>query len=407
MKLDDFCYINPIEKLEKNQLYDFVEMADLVPGNRYVHAKKKEIFNGSYSKFANKDVLMAKITPCLENGKISQYIGDAKAFGSTEFNIFRAKEDISDADFLYYLVSSDYVKDIAVKSMTGACGRQRANTDEIKQIEVSNIAINIQKKIAKILSNYDDLIENNNRRIKILEEMAQKIYKEWFVDFKFPGHETATFKNSELGEIPSNWNIGTIKSINDVVGGYAFKSSDLMDKGQKGVIKIKNIQSGNIDLSSCQFIDDNIAQKANKFLLNSGDMLIAMTGAQVGKVGIMPITKINYYLNQRVGRFVPNKKYIINNQFLFIYTQSEKFINQINNVASGAAQPNISTNQIENIDILLPEEVILSKFEQKIDAIYKECQLLKSKNKNLKQTRDILLPRLISGEIDIENLEIE
>lgn len=81
-----------------------------------------------------------------------------------------------------------------------------------------------QQKIANVLSNYDDLIENNNKRIKILEEMAQKIYKEWFVDFKFPNHETATFKQTDLGKIPTDWKVGTIKDINDVKGGYAFKS---------------------------------------------------------------------------------------------------------------------------------------------------------------------------------------
>lgn len=390
----------------KGKLGDIIELlyGKSLPENKRIYGKYPVMGSGGISGYHNEYLCKGPGIIIGRKGSIGtiQYIKDNYFPIDTVFYV-KPKNTTMPIKYIYYLLTQLNLKLLNTDAAVPGLNREVALSQNISYLENEKE----QEKIAKILSNYDDLIENNNRRIKILEEMAQKIYKEWFVDFKFPGHETATFKNSELGEIPSNWNIGTIKSINDVVGGYAFKSSDLMDKGQKGVIKIKNIQSGNIDLSSCQFIDDNIAQKANKFLLNSGDMLIAMTGAQVGKVGIMPITKINYYLNQRVGRFVPNKKYIINNQFLFIYTQSEKFINQINNVASGAAQPNISTNQIENIDILLPEEVILSKFEQKIDAIYKECQLLKSKNKNLKQTRDILLPRLISGEIDIENLEIE
>lgn len=406
MKLEDFCQINPTVQLNRNEEYEFVEMADLVPGDRYVISKNKKVFNGSFSKFSNKDTLMAKITPCLENGKISQYIGASKAFGSTEFNIFREKKNISDANYLYYLVSSTIVKDPAIKSMSGATGRQRANLDEIKQINVPDFNIATQEKIAKILSNYDDLIENNNKRIKILEEMAQKIYKEWFVDFKFPNHETATFKQTELGKIPTDWNFGTIKDINDVKGGYAFKSNDLKETGEYGVIKIKNIQSGDIDINSCQYINERIAQKAEAFKLSVGDLLIAMTGAQVGKVGMMPKTKRIYYLNQRVGKFIPNKDFIINNQYLSIYTRSEKFNTQINNVASGAAQPNISTFQIENIEMLIPQKEIIKKFEKMVNPLFIEILTLNDKNTNLKQTRDLLLPRLISGEINVENLEI-
>ena len=407
MKLNEFCYINPPEKLNRNMEYAFVEMSDLKPGNRYVFSKRKKIFNGSFSKFSNKDTLMAKITPCLENGKISQYIGENKAFGSTEFNIFRNKENVSHSDYLYYLVSSSIIKEPAIKSMSGATGRQRANLEKIKQIEVPDYNILIQEKIARVLSNYDDLIENNNNRIKILEEMAQKIYKEWFVDFKFPGHETTTYKQTSLGEIPTDWRVGTIKDLNDIKGGYAFKSNDLKDIGKYGVIKIKNIQSGDIDINQCQYIDEHIAQKAEAFKLQVGDMLIAMTGAQVGKIGIMPKTKRCYYLNQRVGKFVPNKNFIVNNQYLLIYTRSDKFNAQINNIASGTAQPNISSSQIENIEILIPKDEILAKFEETVNPLFKEILVLNDKNRFLKQTRDLLIPRLISGEIDVENMEIK
>lgn len=303
---------------------------------------------------------------------------------------------------LYWLKNNS----LLIESMGSGTTVKGIRLEQLTDLEFKDIDLNIQQKIAKILSNYDDLIENNNKRIKILEEMAQKIYKEWFVDFKFPNHETATFKQTELGEIPSDWFLGTIKDINDVKGGYAFKSSDLKDTGKYGVIKIKNIQSGDIDINSCQYIDERIAQKAEAFKLGGGDMLIAMTGAQVGKVGIMPKIEQHYYLNQRVGKFVPNKEYIVNNQYLSMCTNSEKFNIQINNVASGAAQPNISTSQIENIEILVPKAEILTQFETLVNPLFMETMVLKEKNAILKQTRDLLLPRLISGEIDVENLEI-
>ena len=303
---------------------------------------------------------------------------------------------------LYWLKNNS----LLIESMGSGTTVKGIRLEQLIDLDFKEVNIKTQQKIAKVLSNYDDLIENNNKRIKILEEMAQKIYKEWFVDFKFPNHETATFKDSELGKIPSDWFLGTIKDINDVKGGYAFKSSDLKDTGKYGVIKIKNIQSGDIDINSCQYIDERIAQKAEAFKLGGGDMLIAMTGAQVGKVGIMPKIEQHYYLNQRVGKFVPNKEYIVNNQYLSMCTSSEKFNIQINNVASGAAQPNISTSQIENIEILVPKAEILTQFETLVNPLFMETMVLKEKNAILKQTRDLLLPRLISGEIDVEDMEI-
>lgn len=320
---------------------------------------------------------------------------------------FLVNESQLDKNFLFYLLSYEKYKQALALMGHGAASQANISPSQVESLEIFlPNDTKEQNKIARILSNYDDLIENNNRRIKILEEMAHKIYKEWFVDFKFPGHETATFKDSPLDKIPNDWKVGIIKDINDVKGGYAFKSKDLKENGKFGIIKIKNIQAGNIDTNMCQYIDEKLAQKASDFKLNAGDILIAMTGAQVGKVGIMPQTKQVYYLNQRVAKFIPNKDFIINNQYLAIYTQTEKFNIQINNIASGAAQPNISASQIENIEILVPKAEIISAFENFINPNLKEAQILKNKNENLKQTRDLLLPRLISGEINVESMEI-
>ncbi|MBQ8676839.1 MAG: restriction endonuclease subunit S [Alphaproteobacteria bacterium] len=388
MKLDDFCYINPTEKLERNQLYDFVEMADLIPGNRYVHAKTKEIFNGSYSKFTNKDVLMAKITPCLENGKISQYIGDNKAFGSTEFNIFRAKEGTSDPDFLYYLISSDYVKDIAVKSMTGACGRQRANTDEIKQIEVNNIHIDIQRKIAKILSNYDDLIDNNNKRIKILEDMAQKIYKEWFVDFKYPGHETATFKDTELGKIPSDWDVKTLNQCSKLFDNQRKPLSSLQRSNMKGVYPYYGAAK--------------ILDYINDYIFEGKYLLLAEDGSVITEEGYPVLQFVNgkFWANNHTHIIQGIKN--ISTEFLYLSLAKYSIIRCI----TGAAQPKINQENLNRIELIIPNDNILIRFNNLISPIFDEIFLIEQKQKILKQTRDLLLPRLMSSEIDIDKLEI-
>ncbi len=375
--------------------------------NTYIRETEKTITKLGIEKSSTRlakvgDVVVASAGQGKTRGQVAYCLTDT--YINQSIIAIRAKKEVLNSKYLFYNLSSRYNELRLLSDSSSSRGSLTVKIFEELNIDLPEIEK--QNKIAKVLSNYDDLIENNNKRIKILEEMAQKIYKEWFVDFKFPNHETATFKQTELGKIPTDWNFGTIKDINDVKGGYAFKSNDLKETGEYGVIKIKNIQSGDIDINSCQYINERIAQKAEAFKLSVGDLLIAMTGAQVGKVGMMPKTKRIYYLNQRVGKFIPNKDFIINNQYLSIYTRSEKFNTQINNVASGAAQPNISTFQIENIEMLIPQKEIIKKFEKMVNPLFIEILTLNDKNTNLKQTRDLLLPRLISGEINVENLEI-
>ena len=418
MKLEHFCHINPTEQLCKNVEYDFVEMADIIPGNRYVCSKSKKRFNGSFSKFSNKDTLMAKITPCLENGKISQFIGSNKAFGSTEFNIFREKKDISDNDYLYYLISSPLVKEPAIKSMSGASGRQRANLDEIKQIEVPDISIKTQQKIAKFLSNYDDLIENNNRRIKILEEMAQKIYKEWFVDFKFPGHETTTFKDSPLGKIPNDWEVKPIEKllIHQIGGGWGNEIKTDKYNTPAYVIRGADIPNGRQGcIENCP-LRYHTSSNLKTRTLNENDIVFEVSGGSkgqpVGRTLILNKNLFNQFKNNVIcasfckllrvdqTQIIPEYIYL---HLLNIYNNGE--IEKYQTQSTGII--NFKFNFfLENEKILIPEQNIISKFEKIIKPIFDEIFLLGNKNQVLKQTRDILLPRLISGEINVENMEV-
>jgi len=187
--------INPRVRIEKGKEYPFIEMGIVEPERRYVQAHQNRIFKGSGTKFIVGDTLFARITPCLENGKIVQYhnTNGQPGFGSTEFFIFRARPRISDSGFVYYLAKSDLIRKPAEKSMSGTSGRQRADVKSIIDLEIPVPPRPTQRKIAAILAAYDDLIENNLRRIKILEEMAQDFYREWFVKFRFPGHEKVRF----------------------------------------------------------------------------------------------------------------------------------------------------------------------------------------------------------------------
>jgi type I restriction enzyme S subunit len=166
------------------------------------------------------------------------------------------------------------------------------------------------------------------------------------------------------------------------------------------VIKIKNITGdGTVDIADCQCVDDNVAEKAQKFRLEAGDFLIAMTGATVGKVGIMPRSDQPYYLNQRVGKFEFLGE--ASREFVFCLTNTKHFRIQIENLAGGAAQPNISGKQIESIKVIRPSEKLISFFSEQTRNLFEQRQLLIELNKRLAQARNLLLPKLMSGELTV------
>jgi type I restriction enzyme S subunit len=258
-----------------------------------------------------------------------------------------------------------------------------STVEHIKVPDTKTFLVNLpplstQRKIASILSAYDDLIENNLKRIKLLEEKA-------FVTYKL-------LMNSEkLIE-------GKSGDLADVKSGFAFKGTDWTDEGYP-VIKIKNIGNNDIDLKGCSLIPENIAEAAAKFKLNAGDLLIAMTGATVGKIGMMPRTETLFYLNQRVGVFKPK---IVNAElFLFCFYNEPFAKDAIESLASGAAQPNISGGQIESIKLFYPKLETVSKFGCSIKNHFELIWNLKQQNTKLREARDILLPRLMNGQIEV------
>lgn len=216
-RLEDIIDVNPPVKLKKGEFYPFIDIDKVSPTRRSVTNEEVKVYDGqSSSKFCDGDTVFSRITPCLENRKIAKVAieGDA-AFGSTGFYVFRAKKKKADARFTYYLASSDAVVLPAINSMTGASGRQRADKRFIQRLKLNLPDLPTQERIADILSAYDDLIEVNNRRIELLEQAAQELYKEWFVRFRFPGYENAKFEDG----IPEGWKIKRINEFCYVTDG--------------------------------------------------------------------------------------------------------------------------------------------------------------------------------------------
>lgn len=303
----------------------------------------------------------------------------------------RLNNRVANPWYYYYLFQLPYNP---VKTIVNQCAQAGIRGSELVNIKVPLLDLQKQTKIASILSAYDDLIENNNKRIKILEQMAENLYKEWFVRFRFPGYETAEFENG----IPKGWDIVKLKKIAKLKSGYAFKSEWWTEIGVP-VIKIKDIQDGKITLHQLDCVSKENAEKAKKFMVQSGDLLIALTGATIGKTAL--IVYEGYLVNQRVGKFFvknPSVDYI---GFLYCLINrpwiQEKIICY---AGSNAAQPNISPLDIENFKILYNKEIV-DKFNLKMKNIIKMIISLQKTNFLLIKQRDLLLPRLMSGKLEV------
>ncbi|MFN4881542.1 MAG: restriction endonuclease subunit S [Bacteroidota bacterium] len=254
--LSELVEFSPKISLEKGELYDHIPMEAIDSGIKYPRETYQKEYTGGGTKFANGDTLFARITPCLENGKIAKVKDLEKqvGFGSTEYFVLRAKENISDSDFVYYLAKTDLVRQTAIKSMSGADGRQRADKGAVEQLMVLNIPLPTQRKIASILTAYDDLIENNLKRIKLLEEKAFLRYKQIVREEKF---------------LQKAFN-----EVADYLNGYPFKPDDWKDEGLP-IIKIKELKAG-VQNDTPRNDGENIPIK---YLIENKDILFAWSAS--------------------------------------------------------------------------------------------------------------------------------
>ena len=298
----------------------------------------------------------------------------------------------NDPKYVYY-----FLKTIDFKRYNSGAGVPTLNRNDLDTLKIKIHEKNEQLKIAKLLSNYDDLIENNNRRIKILEEMAQKIYKEWFVDFKFPGHETTTFKDSPLGKIPNDWEVKKIgKEYKTYLGGTPSRNEIKYWNGD-----IPWLNSGKTNelriTEASEYITKAGLEKSSTKLMPKFTTVLAITGATLGQVSMLGDEMC---ANQSVVGVYSNT----NQEFIF-YLLKDKIKKLIQN-ASGGAQQHINKDIVNEMEFILPTNNILNDFTNILKPINLEIFNLLHKNRVLKQTRDTLLPRLISGEINVENMEI-
>ena len=405
-KLSEIAYINPRESLGKGVVAKKVPMDKLQPFCRDIPEFVLEEYKGG-TKFRNGDTIMARITPCLENGKIAKVsvLSDGEVgFGSTEYIVFRAIDGVSDADFLYYLICSPLVRNPAIKSMVGSSGRQRVQTDVVANLDVELPPIEEQRKIGGLLKAIDDKIELNDVINNNLEQQAQALFKSWFVDFE-------PFN----GTMPSDWEIVPLEKIADFQNGFAFKSKELLNEPSSDcyqVFKQGHIARGGgfIPDGTKSWYPKKLASKLEKFVLKKGDILMAMTDmkdnvAILGNTAIMPLDN-EYIVNQRVGHLRANGYKGVTYPFIYLLTNSTDFLVDLRSRANSGVQVNLSSSEIKASQTVLPSEEVNNAFSEITLPIFEIIINNQLENQRLAQLRDTLLPKLMSGELDVSDIEI-
>ena len=388
MRFLDYVSINPKISLEKERIYPFVEMGDVSTSFRNPDKVEYKSFDSGV-KFADGDTVIARITPCLQNGKRFYCKNIGKGFGSTEYLVFRPKDSSVDNLYLYYFMNTDFIKESMVRSMVGATGRQRVNNDVFSRLDVTFPNIEIQRRIAEILSTYDDLIENNRKQIKLLEEAAQRLYKEWFVDLRFPGYEDTPIVDG----VPEGWGKAPIDSRISLLSGYAFKSAQFDSSGEYKIVTIKNVKDGEFDGMDTNRIVSIPGKMPKHCVLADRDILLSLTG-NVGRTCI--VNGNNYLLNQRVAKLQSDIP-----AFTYCLFRSSDMFDAMNNLANGAAQQNLSPIRTGKISILFPADNLLEEFERIVGSMISKMLSLRKQCDLLIQARDRLLPKLMSGEIEV------
>jgi type I restriction enzyme S subunit len=343
-------------------------------------------------------------------GKVIVFDWDLDIVILSSIAIIRPNTELINPKFLAYILKSKKSQEEINENYKSGSAIPRVILRDFKRFPISIPDLQTQTSIAEILSSLDDKIELNNKINQELETLAQTLFKQWFIDFEFPNENGEPYKSSggemvesEFGEIPKGWVVSKFGDLVDIINGYAFKSKDFNDMSTEGILKIRNINGTVVDIVNTDYVSSEVVSKLNnKFKIKAGDILIAMTGAEVGKIGVTPESDKSLWLNQRVGKVVPKNK----TQVSFIHTMFNvlNLTEIVRNEAMGSAQPNISSQGIENIKLLIPSTNLINEYSamfiDKFELFYKSL----GENQELVDLRDNLLPKLISGELEINKI---
>ena len=383
----DFIEFNPHLNLKKGTIATKVAMDKLKPFTKKIPETEKAEFNGG-AKFCNGDTLMARITPCLENGKTAfiDFLDDGEvAFGSTEFIVMRAKAGISDPQFVYYTAINPTFRNVAIKSMVGSSGRQRVQQSVLEELELSVPDLDEQRRIGAFLARLDEKIALNNRINDNLEQQAQSYFQELFVD------------NAD-----SEWTIGTISDLGTVVGGstpskakpeyYTEFGIAWITPKDLSINKSKFVSHGENDITELGLKNSSAA------IMPEGTVLFSSRAP----IGYIAIAAGEVTTNQGFKSVVPKPE--IGTPFVYFFLKNTLPV--IEGMASGSTFKEVSGSTMKNVPAVIPDAETLAKFSDFCAPIFAQQRILEEQNQSLATLRDNLLPKLMSGEIDVSAVQL-
>jgi type I restriction enzyme S subunit len=414
MPFDQAVQVNPPVHLERGRVYPFVDMQAVAPSSRTVGPSEYREFEGGGSRFATGDTLMARITPCLENGKIARFRideNDAVGHGSTEFIVIRGRPGVTDNGFAYYLTRWDGVRGYAISQMTGSSGRQRVPTEALSHLEVSIPSLAEQRAIAAVLGALDDKIELNRRMCRTLEGIARAVFQSWFVDFlpvrakaagakRFRGMPQAVFDtlptqfvDSPLGPIPKGWRVQALDEIADFLNGLALQKFPPHDGRSLPVIKIAQLRAGHTAGADQASADIDPA-----YVVGDGDVLFSWSGSLECILWAGGPGALNQHLFKVTSDRSPK---------WFYYHWIHHHLDHFRHIAAGKATTmgHIQRHHLSEAKVVVPPPGMLRVADEllapTIDAI--PAKLVQART--LAALRDALLPKLVSGELRIRDVE--
>ena len=333
--------------------------------------------------------------------RIVRYADETPSIISPAYKIFQViDKNLLNAEFLMlYFLRPEF--DRLCWFYTDSSIRGSLDWAKFCNLKVPVPPIDIQEKIVNIYNFLNERIHLKNKINKNLAEIILSNFRRWFVNFE--PFKDKPFIDSDFGFIPENWKVGSIGDYCKLKSGFAFKSAWWQDEGIK-VIKIKDINQDSIDLSECSCVSSDKLQKATEFKVAGGDLLIAMTGATIGKFSIVPKHDEPLYVNQRVGKFFLGDNPLNNLPFIWSLLKQKRIFDEIINRGQGSAQPNVSPTDIETIEIILPPIEIINQFNNECRSMFKLMIYNSYEITKLTKLRDTLLPKLMSGEIDVSKI---
>ncbi|CQD27184.1 restriction endonuclease subunit S [Staphylococcus capitis] len=403
------------ERIETNKLTtaNYISTENLLANKQGKQIANNLPSSKTVKKYTETDILISNIRPYFKKIWQADNIG---GISNDVLNITSSNEKVSN-DYLYYYLSQDKFFQYMTQTSRGT-KMPRGDKEAIMEFEIK-VPKNIthQNFISSLGKSLDNKIEVNKKIIANLEELSQTLFKRWFVDFEFPDKNGNPYKssggemiNSELGEIPLNWKVNELKNIADIRTGYAFKSSEYVYSSKLSVLRTLNISKTSclIEMNNLKFVSNDYINipKYNKYSLKIFDTLLVTVGGSIGNIGIITESNLPSLQNQNMWRFRSlNSK--INNPLIYNII---KIINQnVSNQTSGSAREFYTKKVFENFKIVFPNlnHPILLKANQIHSNFFNHISNLDKETKNLVKLRDILLPKLMSGEIEIpDDIEV-